>query len=253
MIQVEHQGGKSTILMNFKPLNLLTYERIQDIIKAHQVADASDKSRVIVMRSLIPNIFSHGFDPKYLLEKNESERCQVFHGISELIYALLGLKKPLIAVIDGDTYAGGAVLAALADFRIFHTTKGKLSFSESKVGLALPTALIEVLRNFVRPGDLRELIMMGKNVDSKIALEMGLANWLAEDNNLDEVLNDKVAKLSRISSLVHQVNKERLNKRARSRARKLMRSDKAYRAFMGSDQLGEGLAALIEKRSAKFK
>lgn len=252
MIQVEHHEGKSTIHLNFKPLNLLTYERIQDIIKAHQVADASDKGRVIVMRSLIPGIFSHGFDPKYLLDKNESERTQIFHGISELIYSLLGLKKPLIAIIDGDAYAGGAVLASLADFRIFHTTKGKLSFSESKVGLALPSALIEVLRNFVRPGDLRELIMLGKNVDSRTAQEIGLSNWQADDNNLEEVLNDKVAKLSRISSLVHQINKEKLNKRARNRARKLMRTDKDYRIFMGQNQIGEGLSALIEKRPAKF-
>ena len=252
MLQVEHQGVRSTIWLNYAPLNLLTYDRLQEIIKAHQTADLEPTTRVIVMRSRLPQIFSHGLDPESLLKKNEIERAAVFQGISELLYHMLGLKKPLIAAIEGDTFAGGAVLAATADFRLFHQEHGKLSFAEAKVGLAMPRALIQLISSFVSPGALREIVMMGKNLDASAAMQTGVANGVYEGAQFEKALTDWCNKLARLHPLVHEVNKERINKKARNMARKLIRSDQVYRPFMGAGLLEEGLKSVVEKRPAKF-
>ena len=252
MVQVEHQGVRSTVWLNYAPLNLLTYERIQEIIKAHQAADCEPSTRVIVTRSRLPQIFSHGLDPEYLLKKNEVERAAAFQGISDLLYHMMGLKKPLIAAVEGDTFAGGAVLAATADFRLFHQEHGKLSFAEAKVGLAMPRAMIQMLSSFVSPGALREVVMMGKNFDAPAALQAGIANGVYGGPQFEKALDDWCTKLARLHPLVHEVNKGHINKKARNMARKLCRSDKAYRPFMGAGLLEEGLKSVVEKRPPKF-
>jgi enoyl-CoA hydratase/carnithine racemase len=247
----EVSNSVSTIWMDFDHSNLMTYERLQEIIKIHREADEDPETRVIVTRSKRPGVFSMGFDPKYIVETEASKRKEIFRGISQLIEAFLSLKRPHISVIDGPALAGGAVLAIVSDYRLFEKEAGKISFSEAKLGLALPDALIEVISNFVNPGFLREMTI-GKNVSADLALTQGLANWVSSSAELEEKLALECSKLARLSPYVLEVTKSHINKCALEMARKLLESFEQYEVFMGDEFLGEGLKSLVEQRKPNF-
>ncbi|MBT3981631.1 MAG: enoyl-CoA hydratase/isomerase family protein [Bacteriovoracaceae bacterium] len=253
MVELERSGSVSTVWLDFDDGNLINFERIQEIIEVHQKADADPLTKVIVTRSKRKNVFCMGFDPQYIVDKSIDDRASIFKGISLLIYNLLSLKRPHISVIEGPAMAGGAVLAILSDYRLFCSERAKFSFSEAKVGLALPSVLIDTIAAHISPAWLREVACLGKNIDAKQGQICGVANWVSSPEGIEEKLALECSKIARLSPYVLEVNKKRINKKLIKKAKKLIKSKKVFEPFMGDDLLGEGLSALIERRAPEFK
>src|SRR5262249_38045748 len=60
--------------------------------------------------------------------------------------ALFGLMKPVVAAVNGHAVAGGAVLAATADFRLMAAGPGRIGLTEILVGVPFPATIMEIVR-----------------------------------------------------------------------------------------------------------
>ena len=251
-IDVVHDGMISRIVFNTPPMNLMTIEILDSLVAAHQEADARKDTRVIVTQSALPGMFSNGLDPQYVLAKSPQERTPIFRAVGRLLHHLVHLRKPHICAINGPAMAGGAILAITADFRLFDQEHGRLSFSEPKVGLPIPRAVIAVIRRFCAAPYLRDVIMLGKNMDAADALKFGLADGAANGADL-AALTDKLAeRLARISPTVMQEIKRGLIDGLAPLTEAMTEREPSFDHFVGDDFLGEGLSALVEQRFAKF-
>lgn len=253
-LSLEHQGPVSIVHLDLKPMNLLTIEIMDDLIALHQEADAHPKTRVIVTVSDIPGMFSNGLDPVYMLKRSDAERLDVFRAVGRLLHGLLSLRKPHIAAIDGPAMAGGAILAITADFRLMVKDTGRLSFSEPKVGLPIPEAVTHAIADHCAPAFLREVVMLGKNMDAETAFQYGLADALAEDRaGLQALVEKQVSRLVRLSPAVLAETKRGMRASLLAKSAAFQDSPGNFGDFVGKDFLGEGLQALVEQRHPVFK
>ncbi len=252
-VTVERQDYVSYVTFDNPPMNLMTIDVIKDLIDAHLEADAQEKSRVIVTRSAAPGIFSNGLDPAYVIQMEPAARVAIFDWVGRMLHSLFSLGKPHVAIINGPAMAGGAILAITADFRVFDVEHGRLSFSEPKVGLPIPEAVSSVIGHFCPPNALRDVVLLGKNMDAEAALQAGLADALAPTDQLGDTAGKLIERLARLSPAVMRATKHGLRRRVLEVTEAMQAGrDDAFRRFVGDAFLGEGLRALVERRFPNF-
>ena len=252
-IQLNHTGAISKITMARPPMNLLDIETMDALVRAHQEADQRSETRVIITQSGVDGVFSNGLDPLYVLKMKAQDRIAIFDGVSRMLHHLFALSKPHICAINGPAMAGGAILAITADFRIFDENHGRISFSEPKVGLPIPEAVSNVIRQFCCAKSFRDVVLLGKNMDAAAALEAGLADAVVPSHQMKEALAKLADRMARLSPSVLSVTKAGLRRKALEMTRANLDGNPEFNPFVGDDYLGEGLTALVEKRFPVYR
>ncbi len=75
---------------------------------------------------------------------------------------LFALAKPVVAAVNGHAVAGGAVLAAIADFRLMAAGPGRVGLTEILVGVPFPATILEIVRFACAGPSLPELLYHGR-------------------------------------------------------------------------------------------
>ncbi len=244
------------LALNFPPFNTLDVPRMRDLAaQARKLAAAtgSARPRVVVLASDIPGQFSHGIDPQAILSTDIEGRKKVFLALGDLVEALWFMHIPLVADISGPAFAGGAVLAALADFAVIDQANGKICFSEAKVGLPLPYFVQRLVHRKVNPASWNDVLLVGRNVDAAEACRIGFANAAyGTAAERDEALQ---AVCGRVTRLPPQALTETLRQN-RAPERPLLRQFRENLAefsdFLTEDFLAKGLRAVVKGEAPKF-
>lgn len=95
--------------------------------------------------------------------------------LQEVQRVILKLGKPLIAAINGYAVGGGLEFALSCDMRIA-AEDAMFGFPETGVGLTVTTAGTKLITQIVGLGKAKELILTGRFVDAREALDIGLVN-----------------------------------------------------------------------------
>ncbi|MCB1042682.1 MAG: enoyl-CoA hydratase/isomerase family protein [Acidobacteria bacterium] len=251
-VHLDHSDLVSTVNFEKPPMNLLTLDDMRSLVEAHQLADAHPNTRVIITRSGVPGMFSNGLDPHYVLSLTNTQRIDVFQGVADMFCALVHLKKPHLAVIEGPAMAGGAILALTADYRGFEVQKGRISFSEPKVGLPIPQAVVKAIASVVPSRYLRDVVMLAANLDAPASLEFGLADAVGNEKEIQTWVETTATRLARLSPAVVQTTKATLRHSVRESAQQFAKDLGGFATFVGDAFLGEGLRALVENRHPNY-
>ncbi len=91
---------------------------------------------------------------------------------------LVSLPVPVIAAINGDAYGGGAELATRCDLRVMDP-RGRICFSEVKLGLMPDWGGGVALTRLVGPSRAADLVLTGRPVSAQEALHIGLINRIS--------------------------------------------------------------------------
>lgn len=254
--KLERRGHVATITLDNPPLNTLDVPMLEALTataRSLQAEPLEGRPRVLLLVSGVSGQFSAGIDPKAVLTTDVAGRKRIFLALADLVEALWLGGIPVVADVSGPALAGGAVLATLADFAVIATQAGKISFSETKVGLPLPLFVQELVRSKINPASWNEVMLLGKNVDAKEAVRIGFANAAYDSGDEREELLDSL--VGRITRLPPAVTAQTL-KAGRASGRALLedfRADlAAFADFLTDEYLGRGLAAIVRGETPKF-
>ncbi len=169
------------------------------------------------------------------------------------IATLEALEKPTIAAVHGFALGGGLELALGCDFR-YLAEDARVGQPEILLGLIPGAGGTQRLPRVVGYQRAKEIIYTGRQVDAGEAARIGLADKVAAvDDVLDLALSDAHDWATRATRALAAA------KRALDYGSPLPVEDGViverdeFRSVFPSDDAREGVAAFIEKRSAKFK
>lgn len=203
MLQMHHENGVVTMVMDSPPLNTLTRASMQDfatVLQKFTAMPLTERPRLLVLTSAVKGVFSMGLEPSELLKLEPNERPQVFSSLMAMCQAVLECPVPLVIDMRGAAIAGGAVLAALGDYVIADARTAKLCFSEVKVNLAVPTPIIQLVARRVSLPMLTDLMVLGRNIAGQELLTSGFAQFMYEkDEDKYEWLTQYAGKYSRLA------------------------------------------------------
>lgn len=170
------------------------------------------------------------------------------------ITAVADCRKPVVAAVQGWCIGGGVDLITAADIR-YASADAKFSVREVKVGMVADVGSLARLPLIIGDGHVRELALTGKDIDAARAEKIGLVNDVFAD--ADAVLAAAHATAAEIADnppLVVQGIKDVLDHSRSAQVDDSLRYVAAWNAaFLPSEDLGEAIKAVFEKRKPQFK
>lgn len=179
--------GSITIFRLSRPerRNAIDRELADQLAEAFRDFEADDAQKIAILTG-DGGHFCAGADLKSIAE-GKPNRLEI-EGDAPLGPSRMMLKKPLIAAITGYAVAGGLELALLADLRVAEES-ATLGVFCRRFGVPLIDGGTVRLPRIIGLGRALDLILTGRAVGSKEALEIGLVNRVVPDGHaLEEAI-----------------------------------------------------------------
>ena len=146
---------------------------------------ADDKVRVIIIRGEGRH-FQAGADLDWinsLRGLSEADSIAVSRRTAEVVYGLMTVPKPVVALVHGGCFGGGTGIAAACDIVIADET-AMFSIAEARWGLT-PHPIVPQLLSRIGPGRLRRYALSCERFDARRAFEIGLVDEVCAPGALD--------------------------------------------------------------------
>lgn len=177
----------------------------------------------------------------------------VIEGMQRALHAVFACKKPVVAAVHGWCIGGGLDLAAAADVRVC-SAGARFSLREVKLAIVADVGSLQRLPYVIGEAATRELAFTGADVDANRALALGLVSEVfADDDALFAGAHRLAQQIADNPPLVVQGIKRVMNRRIEGAIDAGLRDVASWNAaFLGTEDLGEAVAAFAERRPARF-
>ncbi len=254
-IEVRFQDGIATIWLNRPEVqNAVSNQMLDELIGCVTELDRLESVRVMVLRGQGKS-FSAGADLKMMqaasnagFEKNFEDGLRW----ANCLATLNNSTKPIIGIATGNVFGGGNGLLGACDL-VIADIDAVFSFSEVRLGLA-PSTILPYILSRIGEQKSKYLMFTGKRFTATEAYEYGLVDFLVNNSEVEETLNQLYSQLLKASpggikeikmlirtikstNCYDSIKEETANSIARLKI---------------SDEAQEGLAAFIEKRKPKW-
>lgn len=166
--------------------------------------------------------------------------------------AILDLRVPVVAAMNGHAIGGGLGLALVCDIRVANET-ARYGANFVRLGLHPGMATTYILPRLVGLPKAAELIYTGRVISGSEAAQLGLANYAVPKADVLKKAMDLAREIATAAPLAVKWAKDSMaqNVPFEPRPAALLESHMQSRSFETKDHK-EGVAALLQKRTPKF-
>lgn len=197
-------------------------------------------------------VFSSGADLNWLKNINGMNEQEIYEDslkFVELLDKINNFSIPIISIVDGVAIGGGAGIALSSDI-IIGTKNTLFGISELYYGI-VPVAIIPIVKQRIGETKAREYLITGERINADKALEIGMLNYLVDENKVEEIVEKLINKLAS--------NAPKATKKVRELIRNIDSIDnpsqyiaKEITNLRLSKEGKEGITAFLEKRKANW-
>jgi enoyl-CoA hydratase/carnithine racemase len=167
--------------------------------------------------------------------------------------AVLGLRKPAIAMVNGAAYGGGLEMALSCDIRVA-STAARFAAPEVKLGWVGGGGASQLLPRLCGYGHAALLLLTGDPVDAHEALRLGIVQRVAEPDQLEATTLAVAEAIAANGPIGVQAAKAALRAALSSDLATGMQMEEELIALcLGTEDAREGMAAFFEQRPPEFK
>jgi methylglutaconyl-CoA hydratase len=180
--------------------NALSHELVQELKQAFAQAEKDEGAKVIVLKAN-GEAFCAGADLAYLQQLQKfslEENIADSNHLKELFLQIYQLKKVVIAQVQGHALAGGCGLATICDF-VFAIPEAKFGYTEVKIGFIPALVSIFLIRK-IGEQKAKQLLLSGDLIQGEETIRLGLVNFLASKENLEQEVTNYAQRLIKNNS-----------------------------------------------------
>ena len=250
-ILCEIADGVATLTLNRPEKRNAMNTAVLDGLRGHfdELEDNRDV-RVVVVRGA-GKAFCSGMDLDEMSRK-QREAADPETGVTAVLQRVERSRHPTIALIHGDAYAGGCELALHCDLRVA-ADHVRFAMPLARIGLVVPFPLGMKLVEVVGPASAREILLTGRPIDARRALEMGMVHRVVPADDVERVTYE-IARGIADNAPLSLAGMKAMIGRAISARERIDHADldaEVTRARKSADAR-EGVRAMLEKRRPKF-
>ena len=205
LVGYELHDSIATITMDDGSVNALSLPMLTELGAA---LDRAAADRAVVVLSGRDGILSAGFDLKVLRAGGDEAIAMVRAGF-ELAARTLAFPMPVVIACTGHAVAMGAFLLLSGDYRVGALGPYKFAANEVAIGLTMPFAAIEILRQRLTPASFNRAVMLAETFSPQAAAETGFLDRVVEASEVQTVARSTAIALSSLDMRAHAASKLR--------------------------------------------
>lgn len=248
-IRFRIEGEVARLTLDRPDHNMLNERMLAELASGIDSLEGRGDVKLIVLDSAAQS-FCGGIE---LGEYTPRRAFQVLDAFQRAFTAMLDTAKPLLIVVNGPAFGGGAELAALGDL-VVATPRAKFAQPEIKLGVFPPLGAA-ILPFIVGPKLALELVLTGEVINAERAQSLGLVNRVVSENKLDLTVKEMSEQVTAHSGPVLTMAKKAILGSMGLSLRDGVRQSMAVflNELSSLEDSSEGLRAIAEKRSPKWK
>jgi enoyl-CoA hydratase len=250
-IVVEARGRVGLIRLNRpQALNALNSAVMRELSHAVDTFEADDGIGCMIITGS-DKAFAAGADIKEMADK---EFTEVFLGdFVATWHRVADARKPVIAAVAGFALGGGSELALQCDL-IIAADNAKFGQPEIKLGIIPGIGGTQRLTHAVGKAKAMDLILTGRMMDAEEAERSGLVARIVPLQSLIEEAVKVAATIASMSLPAVLAAKEAVNRAFETSLAEGVRFERrVFHSLFATRDQKEGMAAFVEKRTAKFE
>ena len=264
-IVLEKKDNISTLTLNRpEKLNALSPQMMAELVHALRHVSRDEETRALVITGagrgfcsgvdLSARGGSQGPGPGSEEQTEEESQDVTLRGFGqEAPLIMAGMKKPLIAAINGLAVGGGCTFALACDIRIAADT-ARFSIPLTRMGFTFELGSSYFLSRVVGIGKACELVFTGRMIDAAEAKEIGLVNQVVPADELMDTTYQMARDIARAAPLATQVSKAGLYQGMDADLTTQLRWEALALGYLaGTEDIKEAARAFMEKRDPVFK
>ncbi|MEM6462530.1 MAG: enoyl-CoA hydratase family protein [Pseudomonadota bacterium] len=236
------------------PLTFESYAELRDTFRDMVYADDVD---AVVFASNGGNFCSGGdvhdiIGP--LLDRDMKGLLEFTRMTGDLVKAMIGCGKPIIAAVDGVCVGAGAIVAMSSDMR-FGTADSKTAFLFTRVGLAAcDMGACAILPRIIGQGRANELLYTGRSMSGEEGERWGFFNRLVAPDSLEDDAIAFAKKLADGPNFGHMITKTMLKQEWAMGLDEAIESEAQAQAIcMQTKDFGRAYEAFVAKQKPVFE
>jgi enoyl-CoA hydratase/carnithine racemase len=228
--------------------NALSLDMLQRLIKAFE---SVPREAQVVVLAAEGNVFSAGHDLGEMIVRPGDFYVELFETCGRMMQSIHALPQPVIAKVQGVATAAGCQLVATCDLAVaaddaWFATPGV------SIGLFCSTPMVPVSRA-VGHKRAMEMLLTGDPVPAERAVEWGLINRAVPADELDDAVDELVAKIMQYSPATIATGKRAYWSQAdQSEVTAYEITTPIMASNAASPDAQEGMSAFLEKRDPNW-
>jgi len=206
LVTYDLNGSVATITMDDGKVNALSPQMFAELATSF---DRAANDNAVVVLSGRPGIFSAGFDLS-VLRGGGAEAIAMLRAGFELSERMLSFPTPVVIACTGHAMAMGVFVLLSGDYRIGVSGAFKLVANEVAIGMTMPLAAVEIVRQRLAPAFFNRAIILAELFSPDNAVEAGLLDRVVEAPELRAVANDTAIALAKLDMAAHLASKLRV-------------------------------------------
>ncbi|KFB68584.1 enoyl-CoA hydratase-related protein [Candidatus Accumulibacter vicinus] len=178
-------------------LNALSLEVLTRLSGLLEEIRKDDAIRAVIITGAGSKAFSAGADIKYLSQSTPMKVREFSQLAVTVTNQIENLGKVVVAALNGYTFGGGLEIAEACMIRVT-VRSGRLGHPEVSIGAVAGFGGTTRLARLVGRGRAAEMLLRGRNVTADEALQIGLVQFVVDDDRLmaetEAIVDDILAK-----------------------------------------------------------
>ncbi len=236
------------------PLSFDSYAELRDWFRA---LPYSDEVKAVVFASNGGN-FSSGGDVHDIigpLVEMDMKGLLAFTRLTgDLVKAMLGCGKPIVAAVDGVCVGAGAIIAMAADLRLA-TPAAKTAFLFTRVGLAgCDMGACAMLPRIIGQGRAAELLYTGRSMSAEEGEAWGFFNRIVPAEELDAAARKLAEQIAAGPNFAHMMTKTMLAQEWSMSLEQAIEAEAQAQAIcMQTQDFARAYRAFVDKQKPEFE
>jgi len=250
-IKHRREGAVSILTLHNPPLNLLSHALKSKLLSSLREIAMEGSSRVLILTGSGQRAFSAGADIReFPHSPSEGKKASRFE--HEVFGALEEFPGPTIAAIQAPALGGGLELALACDFRVA-ADNTRLGLPEVHIGVFPSSGGTQRLPRLIGEARAKEMILLGKVIPAREALEIGLVSRLTPPDGVMRESLTLAFELAEKPTLAIQAARKAIHfaRSATLEEGSEFEAELIDRIYISADAR-EGVQAFLEKRKPIF-
>ena len=156
--------------------NRLTAEIVGEYLAALDTVEQYQGNTALLLTCEHEKTFSTGINLDWMMQQGDAGRRQFSTVFETLLCRLALLNAPTVACINGNAYAGGAILACATDYRLMRSDRGRFCFPEVNIKIPFTPVTSDIAQLLCNQQAVKNMMLTGVAYTGQECAELQIAD-----------------------------------------------------------------------------